>query len=123
MQLQDGLTTLSGMYGISIDAGYKPLHGQAGAHESTAPRAVPAGAEFFRVVSSEGKVFSFGLGIYSPFGLKTEWPDDSSFRQAGVYGSLEYIAFNPVFAVQVTRRCRWASGFPPITWTCSCARG
>ena len=35
--------------------------------------------------------------------MKSEWPDDASFRQAGLYGSLQFIAFNPTFAAQVTR--------------------
>jgi long-chain fatty acid transport protein len=103
MQLGDGLTTRSGLYGISIDEQYDPLHGQAGAHSSTAHEPFQPLPQLFLSYHPKDQVFSFGIGIYSPFGLKTEWPDDASFRQAGVYGSLEYIAFNPVFAVQITR--------------------
>ncbi len=103
MQLGDGLTTLSGMYGISIDEGYKPLHGSEFGHDSTAHEPFQPVPQFYASYHPSGMPFSFGLGIYSPFGLKSEWPDDASFRQAGVYGSEEYIAFNPVFAVQITR--------------------
>lgn len=103
MQMDAGLTTLSGMYGISVDEDYKPLHGQPDAHASTAHEPFQPVPQFYATYHPSGQVFSFGVGIYSPFGLKTEWPDDASFRQAGVYGSLEYIAVNPVFAVQVTR--------------------
>jgi len=78
---------------------------------------------FFASYHPKGKVFSSDWEFIRPFGLKTEWPDDSSFRQAGVYGSLEYIAFNPVFAVQVTRSLSVGLGISAITWTCSCARG
>jgi long-chain fatty acid transport protein len=103
MQLGDGLTTRSGLYGLFIDEQYDPLHGQQGAHSSTAHEPFQPVPDFYLSYHPSHQVFSFGFGIYSPFGLKTEWPDDSSFRQAGLYGSMEYIAFNPVFAVQVTR--------------------
>jgi len=103
MQLGDGLSTESGLYGIFIDEQYDPLHGQEGAHSSTAHEPVQPVPQLFMSYHPKDQVFSFGIGIYSPFGLKTEWPDDASFRQAGLYGSEEFIAFNPVFAVQVTR--------------------
>jgi long-chain fatty acid transport protein len=103
MQLPAGLTTLSGLYDITIDEDYKPLHGQQGAHDSTAHEPFQPVPQFYAAWHPSGQVFTLGLGIYSPFGLKTEWPDDSSFRQAGLYGSLEYIAFNPVLALQITR--------------------
>ena len=103
MQLGDGLTTRSGMYGIFIDEEYKPLHGEDGAHDSTAHEPFQPVPQFYMSYHPKDQAFSFGLGVYSPFGLKTEWPDDASFRQAGLYGSLEYIAVNPVFAVQITR--------------------
>jgi long-chain fatty acid transport protein len=103
MQLGDGLSIRTGVYGLWIDEQYDPLHGQTGAHGSTAHEPFQPVPETYLSYHPKNQVFSFGLGIYSPFGLKTEWPDDASFRQAGLYGSLEYIAFNPVFAVQITR--------------------
>jgi long-chain fatty acid transport protein len=102
MQLEDGLSTRSGMYGIGIDEEYKPLHGEAG-HDSYAHEPFQPVPQFYAAYRPSHEPFSFGLGIYSPFGLKTEWPDDASFRQAGLYGSLEYIAVNPAIAIQVTR--------------------
>jgi long-chain fatty acid transport protein len=103
MQLGEGWSTRSGFYGISIDEQYDPLHGQEGAHSSTAHDPFDALPQFFLSYRPAHQAFSFGFGVYSPFGSKTEWPDDASFRQAGTYGSLEFIAFNPVFAVQITR--------------------
>jgi len=103
MQL-DGLNVEVGAYGIWIDEGYKPLHGQpGGAHNSTAHEPLQTVPSFFLSYHPKNQAFAFGLGVYAPFGLSTEWPDDSSFRTAGLYGSLEYIAFTPTFAVQVTR--------------------
>jgi long-chain fatty acid transport protein len=101
MQL-DGWNAEIGAYGISIDENYKPLHGSDG-HESTAHEGFQTVPNLFLSYHPNGKPFSFGLGIYSPFGLKTEWPDDASFRASGVYGSLEFISFTPTMAIQVTR--------------------
>ncbi len=103
MQLGDGFDARDGLYGIAVDEKYDPLHGQAGAHSSTAHDPFQPLPQLFMTYHPEHQVFSFGFGIYSPFGSKTEWPDDASFRQAGTYGSMEFIAFNPVFAVQITR--------------------
>ena len=110
MQL-DGFNIEGGLYGISIDEGYKPLHGQDGAHDSTAHEPFQSVPQLFMSYHPKSEPYSFGFGIYSPFGLKTEWPDDASFRQAGLYGSLEFIAFNPVFALQITRSLSVGVGF------------
>ncbi len=107
----EGLNSLSSMYGIYINDQYDPLHGEDGAHKSTAHSAFQPVPQFFLTYHLTNSPFAVGLGIYSPFGLKTEWPDDASFRQQGVYGSLEYIAINPVVAVQLTRSLSFAAGF------------
>jgi long-chain fatty acid transport protein len=102
MQL-NGFDAEAGAYGIWIDEQYKPLHGEEGAHDSTAHEPLETLPQVFMSYHPKDQAFAIGLGIYSPFGLKIEWPDDASFRQAGLYASLEYIAFNPVLAVQITR--------------------
>jgi len=99
----DGFNAELGDYGIWIDEQYKPLHGQEGAHESTAHEPLQNVPSLFLSYRPTGKPYSFGFGIYSPFGLMTEWPDDASFRSAGLYGSLEFISFTPTMAVQITR--------------------
>jgi long-chain fatty acid transport protein len=42
--------------------------------------------------------FSFGLGVYAPFGLGMEWPDKAPFRNAGLEATLTYVTINPVVA-------------------------
>ncbi len=102
MQL-DGFNVEGGFYGFSIDEEYRPLHGEEGAHASTAHEPVQGVPQLYMSYHPKDQVYSFGFGIYCPFGLKSEWPDDASFRQAGLDGSLEYIAFTPEFAIRITR--------------------
>ena len=101
MQL-DGWNAELGAYGISIDENYKPLHG-TDAHDSTAHEPFQTVPSLFLSYHPAKEPYSFGFGVYSPFGLSTEWPDNSSFRTAGLYGSLEFISFTPTMAVQLTR--------------------
>jgi long-chain fatty acid transport protein len=50
------------------------------------------------VFTPKDQPFSFGLGIYEPFGLKSEWPDTAPFRSAGIKAQLNYVTINPVIA-------------------------
>ncbi len=49
-------------------------------------------------LSLKDKPFSFGLGIYAPFGLAMEWPDKAPFRNAGLEAEVTYLTINPVAA-------------------------
>ena len=109
-QMPDGLSSRSGLYGIWANESYDPLHGQNGAHSSTAHEGLQTVPNFFLAYHPKGEAYTFGLGVYSPFGLKTEWPDDASFRKVGLYGSEEFIAINPTIAVQITRTLSFGAG-------------
>ncbi len=50
------------------------------------------------VFTPKDQPFSFGLGIYAPFGLGMEWPDNAPFRDAGIKAQLTYLTINPVVA-------------------------
>ncbi len=107
-QLQ-GFDVEGGFYGISLDETYKPLHGEDG-HESWGHDPFVAAPQFFMTYHPHGEPFAFGIGVYMPFGAKTEWPDDATFRQAGIDGSLEFLSINPTFAVQITRTLSFGLG-------------
>jgi long-subunit fatty acid transport protein len=109
-QLPDGFSSESGIYGIAIQDHYDPLHGQEGAHSSDAHEPFQPVPNLFLAYHPKGMPFTVGLGVFSPFGLKTEWPDDSSARQSGLYGSEEFISINPTISVQVTRTLSVAVG-------------
>jgi long-chain fatty acid transport protein len=54
--------------------------------------------------------FSFGFGVYAPFGLGMEWPDDVPFRTAGLKAALTFITINPVVAWKPHRTLSIAAG-------------
>ena len=60
--------------------------------------AVPA---FFATYSPKEWPLSFGLGLYSPYGGKTDWGQDTGFRSVAVNGSLTYVTLNPVVSLKV----------------------
>jgi long-chain fatty acid transport protein len=60
--------------------------------------------------------FSYGLGVYAPFGLSMEWPSDSPFRTGGVKGCLDYITVNPVVAYKLSPTFSVAAG-PTINYS------
>jgi long-chain fatty acid transport protein len=53
---------------------------------------------------------SFGLGVYSPYGLSNEWPQDTGFRTIGTQASITYATINPVIAWQIIPSLSVAAG-------------
>ena len=48
------------------------------------------------------KGLSAGLGLYAPFGLATDWPDNSPFFTVADRSELRYLTVHPVLAYQVS---------------------
>jgi len=67
-------------------------------------------AQFFYTYSPEKLPFSFGLGVYSPYGLGSKWPDDSPFRTLARRCDLMFFSFNPVIAWKVSDQLSVAAG-------------
>jgi len=91
-----------GIYGIYLEPSYRP--------PGTAPNAghtyyssdnLAAIPQFFYTYKCTGAPFSFGLGVYAPYGGKTSWPQDTGFRSVATSGSLKYLTINPVIALKV----------------------
>lgn len=70
-------------------------------------KAVPT---FYYTYTPEELPLSFGLGLYSPFGLGSEWPDDNPFRPLALKGEIRYGTLNPVVAWKVTEQFSIAAG-------------
>ena len=63
------------------------------------PQAVP---QIYYVFSPRESDLSFGLGIYSPYGLSLEWPERlPGFRTLAAQGRITYLTFQPVIAWQL----------------------
>lgn len=54
--------------------------------------------------------WAFGLGVYVPYGLALEYPEDSVLRPLAIEGSLLYATINPVAAYQITPQLSVAVG-------------
>ena len=100
-QLQ-GNNVRGGVYGIYLNQTFTPTNGAFNSgntyHNSDDLAAVP---QFFYVYTPRNSPTSFGLGLYAPYGGKTDWPQNTGFRAVAIQGSLEYFRFNPVLALKL----------------------
>ena len=97
-----GLQSRSGIYGVYFDATYEPPSGAPNAGKTYDLESnIAVIPQFFSTYTPADLPVAFGFGIYSPFGGRISWPQDTGFRTVGLEGSLTYIALNPVVAWQV----------------------
>ena len=102
----EGQNMRGGIYGLSLQPTYTSPSGKV-SHNQKELHAIP---QFYYTYSATDHPLSFGLGVYSPFGLSTEWPDDSGFRTVATEGSLTYFTVNPVVAWRVSPKFSIAAG-------------
>jgi long-chain fatty acid transport protein len=96
-QLEGNNLQFGSLFYLGIDADYESPTGQKLENKHNAIT-VP---QLHYVLSPEDLPLSFGLGLYAPFGLSMEWPNDSPFRSAGTKVQLTYLTINPVVAWKV----------------------
>ncbi len=95
-----------GLYLISVDAEYEgPMGGTASTDASLQP--LP---QLHYVYSPQDNPFSFGFGIYAPYGLGVDYGTDTPFSTLGVETELLYGSFNPVVAVELAEGFSLAAG-------------
>ncbi len=87
-----------GVYGIDLGVSYTSPAGKK-YDNSKDLHAVP---QIFYTFTPEKSPVSFGFGAYSPYGLSSEWPEDTGFRSVVLGGKLTYLTLNPVVAWQIT---------------------
>ncbi|MDW8382987.1 MAG: outer membrane protein transport protein [Verrucomicrobiota bacterium] len=99
-----GLTQLKGhqlrlgVYGLYLRSRYQsPSTGQT-YHNAKDRHAIP---QLYYTYGPEALRWSFGLGVYAPFGLSSEWPEDTGFRTVATQGEVQYYTLNPVVACEV----------------------
>lgn len=66
--------------------------------------------QVFYAYGADNLPLSFGLGVYSPYGLSSEWPEDTGFRTLALDGRLTYLTINPVVAWRITKTLAIAAG-------------
>ena len=70
-------------------------------------QAVP---QFYYTLKPKDWPVTFGLGVYSPYGLGLEWQQSVPFRTLAKEGRILYVTINPVVAWQVTPTLSIAAG-------------
>ena len=99
-----GITQLEGqnfqvgsLFYLGIDADYES---PSGASVKNNRYVIPV-PQMGYVYTPESVPLSFGLGVYAPFGLGMEWPDNAPFASAGIQANITYITINPVVAWKI----------------------
>ena len=87
-----------GIYGIFLDPSFRPPSGAPKFENRAQYHAIP---QIYLTHTADNSPLSFGLGIYSPFGLGLRWAQDTGFRTIGLQSSITYMSVNPVVALQV----------------------
>ena len=98
-----GLTQLKGqnlrggIYGLYLDPGFEAASG-ANYNNKNNWHALP---QLFYAGRAESVPFAYGIGLYTPFGLSSKWPQETGFRTVATEGSLNYYTINPAIAYEV----------------------
>src|SRR6185312_2102343 len=91
----EGQNVRGGLYAIYLDPSYTPNGSTTTYHNQDKLAGVP---QLFYTYTPKESHVSFGLGIYSPYGLAVRWPQKTGFRTVGEQASLTYITLNPVLS-------------------------
>src|SRR5437667_666592 len=73
-QLKGG-SVRGGIYGIYLPMSYESSDGRTSHNKKT----LQAAPQLFGTYGREGSPLSYGLGLYAPFGLGLQWPQESGF--------------------------------------------
>ena len=103
----EGNNLRAGIYGIYFDPSYSPPGSSQTYHSSDNLAAVP---QFFYTCTPKDWPVSFGLGMYSPYGLSVNWPEDTGFRAVATKGSITYFTFNPAVALKLAHNFSIGAG-------------
>ncbi len=105
----EGNNFRGGIYGIYFDPSFTPPS-PASTNTFHIKNQLAAVPQFFYAYTPEGLPLSFGLGLYSPYGLGVKWPQDTGFRAVAIESQLTYLRFNPVVAVKLPYQISFGGG-------------
>ncbi len=103
----DGQRFRLGTYAIELRTDFSPEGGGEGIHNKHEIQGIP---QIFYTVKPEKSAFGFGLGIYSPFGLSLEYPENSPFRDLATKARIRFITLSPVLAWKINEQLSVAAG-------------
>lgn len=95
-----------GCYFISTNVDYRSASGETA---STAAEIQPV-PQLYYVYSPENAPYSFGFGVYAPYGLGIDYGAETPFSTLAEEGELLYACFNPVVAYEVIPGLSLAAG-------------
>ncbi len=103
------INNFSMSYGVTVEPlkiKFKPTNLAEEEMESLTP-VVP---HLYTVLPLRNKKWTFGFGVNSPFGLSTDWKDDSSLRFVATESKVTIVNFNPELAYKLNEQASFALG-------------
>lgn len=95
-----------GLYSIIVNSTYRSPSGRRSETEFE----IQSAPQLYYTFSPTNKPYSLGFGVFSPYGLGVEWPDDTGFRTLSREAWLAYASVSPVLAWEVNPRLSLAVG-------------
>ena len=105
----EGTRALLGSYAITLRERVDPAAPGAEAFSNT-NHELQFAPHFFVTTKAKDSRFAFGLGVYAPYGLGMEYPDDTPFRTTARKAKVMYVAINPVIAWKICDQLSVAAG-------------
>ncbi len=96
-----------GVYGLYLNVEHEAPGGGSSIKNQEDLHAIP---QLFYTYGPEKLPLTFGLGVYSPYGLSSEWAQDSGFRTLAIKGKLTYMTINPVVSYQPVKNLYIGAG-------------
>lgn len=113
-----GISQLQGknfQYGLHVISVNSEFRSPTGEESETDFEVQPVPALYGTFQYGDGPV-TLGFGLYAPFGLGLEWPEENPFSTLAHEGRLIYVALNPVISYQVHPTLAIAAG-PTINYS------
>ena len=105
----EGTRVLLGTYATTLRERVDPAAPGAEAFSNT-NHEFQFAPQFFVTSKAKGCPIAVGLGVYVPYGLGLEYPDDTPFRTSARKGKIIYVAINPVIAWKISDSLSVAAG-------------
>jgi long-chain fatty acid transport protein len=102
----EGVSLRGGLYGIYMKDEYEDFTGVRYDTEST----IGLLPQIYGTWALPNTPLTLGLGMYCPYGLSLEWPENVPFRFFGRRGGMEYLTIEPVLSWQICKTLSLGAG-------------